>query len=163
MNVLGDMSALPSIMYDVERKQQSALAMPVKSTDNTPPTSAISFPANGSATTLVRNSLFVSGNATDFGGGQVAAVYISVDGSTWDLARGRGHWSYHVSFNTSSYLYQCRKQEQGSAAANNFTTGVTRVMAGMKASGLRIHIRSRAVDDSGWIEGSHDSIFVDIV
>lgn len=128
MNVLADMSALPSTMDDPENKRQSALVMPVASTDSTPPKSAIAFPQNGSTMSLVRNSLLVSGNATDFGGGQVAAVYVSVDGSPWDLARGRGYWSYTIAFNTSSNLHRCR-QQGSTASASNYSAAVSLVMA----------------------------------
>ncbi len=50
----------------------------------------------GPGATLPRSTLVISGTAQDAGGGQVAAVEVSLDnGVTWHPARGRGEaWNY---------------------------------------------------------------------
>ena len=93
VNVLADMGAQPQTL-------QTGLVAASKSTDTTPPTSAIASPANGSKVE-VGNSVSITGTATDATGetekgGQVAGVEVSVDnGSTWHPADGRGEWSYN--------------------------------------------------------------------
>ncbi len=93
VNVLADMGAQPQTL-------QTGLVAASKSTDTTPPTSAIASPANGSKVEA-GNSVSITGTATDATGetekgGQVAGVEVSVDnGSTWHPADGRGEWSYN--------------------------------------------------------------------
>src|SRR6185312_8229761 len=64
------------------------------STDTTPPSSNITFPANGSTLTT-GSAITVTGVANDSGGGVVAGVEFSSDGgTTWHPAVGRSNWSY---------------------------------------------------------------------
>ncbi|HEY7071829.1 MAG TPA: DUF4082 domain-containing protein [Acidimicrobiales bacterium] len=85
-NMLADMSALPTSL-------QSGLTMPTKSTDHTPPTSAITSPAAG-VTVPVGTPITITGTASDVGG-VVAAVEVSTDnGATWKRAAGTTSWSF---------------------------------------------------------------------
>lgn len=58
------------------------------------PVSAITFPTD--TTSLVSGQTYaIAGTATDFGGGSVSKVEVSVDGgSTWHLANGQANWTY---------------------------------------------------------------------
>jgi hypothetical protein len=87
VNLLADMGAQPATL-------QSGLVPATASTDTTPPTSTITSPLSGGAVNA-NSSVTISGSATDFGGGGVAAVEVSVDGGkTWHPAQGRESWSY---------------------------------------------------------------------
>jgi len=89
VNLLADMGVQPATL-------QSGLLMATASTDATPPKSTITSPALGS-TVVAGSPLVVSGLATDFGGGVVGAVEVSVDGGkSWHPAAGRENWSYTV-------------------------------------------------------------------
>jgi hypothetical protein len=86
VNVLADMGAQPS-------SPRPGLVAAAKSTDPTPPTSAITSPANGAS---VPNGalLSITGTASD-SGGQVGGVEVSVDGgTTWHPATGTTSWTY---------------------------------------------------------------------
>lgn len=86
-NLFADMGVLPTTL-------QPGLVMPTKSTDTTPPSSAITSPSN-SAVLHLGIPVTVTGTAIDTGGGVVAAVEISGDGGqTWHRATGRTSWSY---------------------------------------------------------------------
>ena len=64
------------------------------STDLAPPTSMVTFPANGQNLS-VGTALTITGTAVDSGGGVVAGVEVSVDGgATWHPATGRENWTY---------------------------------------------------------------------
>jgi hypothetical protein len=72
---------------------QAGLVQTSASTDTTPPTSTITFPAPGS-TVPAATAVSVTGTATDVGG-TVAAVEVSTDGgTTWHPANGLASWSY---------------------------------------------------------------------
>ena len=87
VNLFADMGIQPVTL-------QSGLSLATKSTDNVPPSSTITAPANG--TTVQAGSVInVTGTASDSGGGIVAAVELSVDsGATWRPANGLNSWSY---------------------------------------------------------------------
>jgi Domain of unknown function (DUF4082)/Bacterial Ig domain len=87
VNLLGDMGVQPATL-------QSGLVPATVSTDTTAPKSTITSPASGT-NVVARSPVTVSGIATDFGGGVVGAVEVSVDGGlTWHPAVGRENWSY---------------------------------------------------------------------
>jgi methionine-rich copper-binding protein CopC len=87
VNLFADMGVQPATL-------QSGLSAATASSDTTPPTSAISAPADG-ATVPVGQPLTVSGTATDTGGGKVGGVEVSTDnGTSWHPATGRASWSY---------------------------------------------------------------------
>jgi hypothetical protein len=87
VNLLADMGVQPATL-------QSNLAPASASTDTTPPSSNITFPANGSTLTT-GSAITVTGVANDSGGGVVAGVEFSSDGgTTWHPAVGRSNWSY---------------------------------------------------------------------
>jgi hypothetical protein len=87
VNLLADMGVQPATL-------QSGLVPATASTDTTPPKSTITSPASGSSV-VARSPVTISGIATDFGGGVVGAVEVSVDGGqTWHPAAGRENWSY---------------------------------------------------------------------
>ncbi len=87
LNLLADMGAQAG-------SKQSDLVAATASSDTIAPTSTITSPAAG-ATVPVGTPLTITGTAVDSGGGQVAAVEVSVDGGqTWKRATGRNTWSY---------------------------------------------------------------------
>src|SRR6185437_15528212 len=87
VNLLADMGVQPATL-------QSNLAPASASTDTTPPSSNITFPANGSTLTT-GSAITVTGVANYSGGGVVAGVEFSSDGgTTWHPAVGRSNWSY---------------------------------------------------------------------
>ena len=80
---------------------------PVKSTDNTPPASGISSPANGASFTTGQPVL-ISGFASDIGG-RVAGVEVSVDGGvTWHRASGTTSWTYTWTATAGTYTIESR-------------------------------------------------------
>ncbi|HEX5927479.1 MAG TPA: N,N-dimethylformamidase beta subunit family domain-containing protein, partial [Baekduia sp.] len=84
VNLLADMHAQPQTL-------QSGVTATTASTDTLPPHSAITSP-----TTVVPGTpVTIHGTAADDGGGQVAAVEVSLDGGlTWHPATGRENWQY---------------------------------------------------------------------
>ena len=87
VNLFADMGVQPATLM-------SGLVAATKSTDTVGPTVSISSPASG-ASRANGASLTVSGSATDTGGGQVAAVEVSMDdGDTWHPATGTTSWTY---------------------------------------------------------------------
>ena len=86
VNLFADMAIQPSTL-------QEGLKPASASTDTAPPISTVETPADGA--TLSLRPVMISGTATDAGGGQVAAVEVSVDnGVTWHPASGRETWRY---------------------------------------------------------------------
>ena len=87
MNLLADMGGQPGSI-------QPGLLPAFASTDTVPPTSTIASPVAFSNAT-VGTPLTISGTATDFGGGVIGGVEVSVDGGlTWHPAAGRESWTY---------------------------------------------------------------------
>ena len=87
LNLLADMHVQPAT-------RQPGLVAAAASGDVTPPTIAITAPANG-AVVVSGTTIAVTGTATDGGGGQVGGVEVSVDGGvTWHPAAGRAAWTY---------------------------------------------------------------------
>jgi Domain of unknown function (DUF4082)/Bacterial Ig domain/Putative Ig domain len=89
VNLLADMGVQPATL-------QAGLVPAIKSTDSTPPVSAISTisaPLNGSSYSEGQ-PVVISGVASDLGG-LVAGVEVSVDdGVTWYRASGTTNWTY---------------------------------------------------------------------
>jgi N,N-dimethylformamidase beta subunit-like protein/uncharacterized protein DUF4082/Big-like domain-containing protein/purple acid phosphatase-like protein len=88
VNLLADMHVQPATL-------QNDLAAATASSDETPPSAAISSPAPG-ATGQVGTAITISGTATDGeAGGRVAGVEVSTDGGqSWRPATGRADWTY---------------------------------------------------------------------
>ena len=87
VNLFADMGVQPA-------SRQTSLVAATKSADSTPPSSTITSPSNGT-TTQAGTTINVTGTASDFGGGLVAGVEVSVDsGTTWHPAIGTTNWSY---------------------------------------------------------------------
>ena len=87
VNLLADMGVQPATL-------QNGLVPAIASTDTTPPKSTVTAPASGSSVVAL-SPVTISGVATDFGGGVVGAVEVSVDGGRiWHPAAGRENWSY---------------------------------------------------------------------
>jgi len=100
----------------------TGLTRPTSSTDRQPPTSTVTLPLSG---TLLQAGVpvTVQGVASDVGGGRVGGVEVSIDGGlTWRPAQGLENWRY------------------------TFTPSAAALTSG------RISLRTRAVDDSGWLE-----------
>ncbi|MFC4893239.1 DUF4082 domain-containing protein [Streptosporangium amethystogenes subsp. fukuiense] len=88
VNLLADMKTQPASI-------QPGLVPAVASTDTTPPTSAITYPASG-GTVPAGTVIPVQGTAADTGGGVVGGVEVSFDGGTrWFQATGRTSWRYN--------------------------------------------------------------------
>jgi hypothetical protein len=96
-NLFADMGVEPATL-------QPGLILPTKSTDTTPPVSAITSPSSG--TTLPFGvPVVVTGTAVDVGGGVVGGVEVSTDGGQiWHPASGRESWSYSWTPLTSGSL-----------------------------------------------------------
>ncbi|MCW2876614.1 MAG: hypothetical protein JWQ95_714 [Sphaerisporangium sp.] len=86
VNLLADMRSQPSSL-------QSGLVPATASTDTAPPTSAITSPLNASSVTNM-SVVTVQGTAADTGGGVVAGIEISFDGTRWYQATGTTNWTY---------------------------------------------------------------------
>lgn len=102
VNLIADMGVQPATL-------QSGLLLATASTDTTPPRSIITSPAPGS-TVVASSPSTVSGTATDFGGGVVGGVEVSLDGGrSWHPAAGRESWSYtFVPVNSGTLNIQSR-------------------------------------------------------
>ena len=88
VNLLADMGAQPATL-------RSGLVGAAASTDALAPTSTITSPANGTATSA-GTPVTISGTAIEAGGGIVAGVEISTDGgSTWRPASGTTSWTFN--------------------------------------------------------------------
>jgi hypothetical protein len=87
VNLFADMGVQPQTL-------QANLVGATKSTDTTPPTSAMTSPTAGS--TVSRGStVTIHGTASDPGTGVVAGVEVSTDGgTTWHPAQGTTSWTY---------------------------------------------------------------------
>jgi hypothetical protein len=87
VNLFADMGVQPATLM-------SGLSTAAKSTDTVGPTVSVTAPAAGT-NRANGASLTVTGTATDVGGGQVAAVEVSMDdGDSWHPATGTTSWSY---------------------------------------------------------------------
>ena len=87
VNLFADMGAQPLSL-------QAGLVSATQSTDTTPPTSTVVFPAAGGQL-QTGNQIVITGTAADLGGGQVWGVEVSTDGGTsWLPAVGRTSWSF---------------------------------------------------------------------
>ncbi|MEX1254773.1 MAG: DUF4082 domain-containing protein [Dehalococcoidia bacterium] len=87
VNLFADMGVQPGSL-------QGGLVAASASTDVSPPTAAITWPANG-AVIESAGPVTITGTAADAGGGIVAGVEVSLDGgNTWHPAEGREGWSY---------------------------------------------------------------------
>ena len=123
--------------------------------------------------------LSVSGTATDIGGGQVAAVEISLDGGyTWFMATGRSHWRFVYKLekmgggrHRNTTRMQSRKRRNNidikDDAENLLRNAIfkkktiyqpqqsehsVKGLPGLIGNSRTVLILTRAVDDSGWIE-----------
>lgn len=86
VNLFADMGVQPATL-------QTGLVRASASTDNVPPTSAITSPAQG-ATLQPFSVVTIQGTASDVAG-VVAGVEVSTDGgATWHRATGRSSWTY---------------------------------------------------------------------
>jgi hypothetical protein len=86
INLLADMGVLAN-------NSITGLIIAALNTDVDAPTVSITSPAEN-ATFTNGAAVTVSGTATDAGGGTVASVEVSTDGSTWHQATGTSSWSY---------------------------------------------------------------------
>jgi hypothetical protein len=99
LNLFADMGVLPWTFVAFTSSSAKVLVFPSESRDVTPPSSAI-LRVEHSAN---KHALLVWGKAEDSGGGQVAAVEVSVDGGrSWELATGRHHWQFVHYFGSGS-------------------------------------------------------------
>lgn len=126
VNVFADMDVQPGSL-------QSDLIAALASTDNTAPTSAITFPSNG-ASFPARSTVTITGTATD--GAVVAGLEVSIDGgTTWDVATTVSDLD-----GTVTWTYVWKPEVQGN-----------------------INIKTRGFDDSGNIETAGSGVTVTIL
>jgi hypothetical protein len=182
LNLFADMGVFPSSLQPTSAKTpcDAPLVYPQKSTDFTPPTSAIlnveirelrgavghnrtsrhrSGPAGvpqDSAPAKDVKVLRIRGTAEDHGGGQVAAVEVSIDGGeSWQMAAGRRDW-YHVyhidASDTARYTRPDDNTVVEDARLGLYRTGKL-YRSGPAFANTTMLVLSRAVDDSGWMEG----------
>jgi hypothetical protein len=83
LNLFADMGVQPATL-------QPGLVAAFKSTDALPPTASVTA---APTSVVVGSPIVVSGTANDFGG-QVGAVELSADGSSWIAATGRAAWTW---------------------------------------------------------------------
>jgi VCBS repeat-containing protein len=96
LNLFADMDVNPASLQ-VGADPAHPLALGVKSTDTTGPTSAITSPLGGAAV-RAGDRVVITGIAVDQGLGTVAAVEVSVDGGgTWKPADGTSSWAFNWS------------------------------------------------------------------
>lgn len=193
MNLFADMGVLPhktlqnargviplwNDSFDRSVSPKDHLVFPAGSTDKTPPISHIlharpsllksSDKRRKGANSPSKQVLSIHGTARDFGGGQVAAVEVSVDaGKTWHLALGGARWRYYHHFEEDDAVVASKKEgfydwgKYGNGLLVNSTENVLReyffsegklYSERLKArEGKVIIIMSRAVDDSGNLE-----------
>jgi len=118
VNLFADMGIQPATL-------QAGLVTASASTDNAAPSSTIVTPA-ANATLTYGTQVTVSGTATDFGGGIVAGVEVSVDGgSTWHAATGTTSWSYAFTVLSSGSLTIRSRAVDDSANLEIPSPGVT--------------------------------------
>ncbi len=87
VNLFADMGIQPLSLT-------AGLTPATASSDTLAPSSTITFPAPDSHA-QPNTDVTISGLATDLGGGQVAAVEVSLDGgTTWQRATGQANWSF---------------------------------------------------------------------
>jgi hypothetical protein len=126
INLLADMTAQPATL-------QAGLVPATQSTDTTPPTSAITSPANGAS--VVKGTVAtITGTATDAGGGKVGGVEVSTDGGvTWHPATGRATWTY--SWSVSSTLGSVTLMSRATDDSANTQSAPTSITVSIVASG----------------------------
>ncbi|MFG3442169.1 N,N-dimethylformamidase beta subunit family domain-containing protein [Nonomuraea sp. NPDC047897] len=86
VNLFADMGLQPASL-------QPGLVPATPSTDTTPPTTTISTPTAG-ATVPSGTTITLRGTAADSGGGHVAGVEVSMDGTRWFQAKGLTDWQF---------------------------------------------------------------------
>jgi hypothetical protein len=179
INLLGDMGVFPSKLQRSSGRNTCALPLmeAAPSPDKRPPTSrimsvelrsqrmrpgvaALNSNANSSdASASPAQVLSIRGEASDVGGGQVAAVEVSVDaGATWHMASGRRRWSFTHHFTPRP---AARRTPQPESVGDTTTLRKHRetlfqegfmYFSGAAQTNITVLVLSRAVDDSGWIE-----------
>ena len=172
LNVFADMGVFPATLHSTGASDDPCvpqLVMPSSSTDLEAPTSKITsvdvrnVSAFAAAHWLREGLAFVQalrvrGTAEDRGGGQVAAVEVSVDGGrTWAMAMGRRTWHYSHYFVNSSHSASSNARPtdtaEGSLAESLHIEGILYGGNGQEVSrAASVLVLSRAVDDSGWLE-----------
>jgi hypothetical protein len=183
LNLFADMGVFPSSLRPTSTRTpcDSPLVYPQKSSDFTPPTSTIlsveirelrtaaghghnrtSHHRDGFGDALHNTVpakdmkvLRIRGTAEDHGGGQVAAVEVSVDGGeSWQMASGRREW-YHVYYINASDTTKYTREDANTvveAARQTLYRNEKLYRSGPVAANTTMLILSRAVDDSGWME-----------
>ncbi|WP_210420322.1 Ig-like domain repeat protein [Aquisphaera giovannonii] len=118
VNLLADMGVQPATL-------QSGLVAASMSTDTSAPVSTITSPTPGA---IFQNGtpVTITGTATDYGGGVVAAVEVSVDGgATWHRAAGLSNWSYTWSPNQNASVTIKTRAVDDSGNLETPSAGVT--------------------------------------
>ena len=94
------------------------------STDVSEPSSVITFPVEGDQLTFDQ-SYVISGTATDFGGGVVGGVEVSVDGGfTWHPTEGRENWTYFWTADATGSTTILTRAVDDSGNIQSVSTGV---------------------------------------
>lgn len=182
INLFADMGVFPSSLQRSSASSDPCTAPLVRaaaSTDTVPPESTITHVElrthrvrlGPRANPLLNATLLplqpvqvlrVRGEARDLGGGQVAAVEVSVDGGmTWQLAMGRTAWVHMHHFPPGHRVPPRWTSRLGQVGDNKSRLHVLReamaregvlYSSGPLKANLSLVVLARAVDDSGWME-----------
>ncbi|NWF61074.1 MAG: DUF4082 domain-containing protein [Fischerella sp.] len=118
VNLFADMGVQPATL-------QSGLVQALASGDVQAPTSTITSPT-ANANVQTGTPITITGTASDFGGGVVGGVEVSVDGgTTWHPANGRANWSYTWTPSTAGTVTIKSRAADDSANLETPGAGVT--------------------------------------
>ncbi len=143
VNLLADMGAQPASL-------QSDLVPATASTDSTGPSVTITSPTSATAVTN-GDKVTLTGTATDAatGGGVVAGVEVSTDGSTWHPATGTSSWTYsYVQHDTGTSTVRVRGIDD-SANTGTPSTVALRVSCPCSVFGSAVPDQPSVSDTSG--------------
>jgi hypothetical protein len=169
LNLFADMDVFPTTLRKTVAGSSHPLVYPSVNKDKLPPASTITdvrIKAVGGA-----YEIFVAGTALDAGGGNVAAVEVSVDGGqSWRMAEGRAKWTFvhRIVSRPAPAPFEMQKRVSPEDVVrsrlfqqNVLFDGHCRNSTGAgdgsaaRESGhasARVLVLARAVDDSAWME-----------
>jgi hypothetical protein len=193
LNILADMSAFPNsfcpfsndgkAVSDVKVSAAPSLVFPAISSDIEPPHSTITLAvfinccssnhttciAMRKCATCCTTVFHIEGTARDSGGGNVAAVEVSVDGGlTWQLASGRNMWVYQqqrLKYKTQNCPGKCIETSTSKIRVQNTSDHILTHRQKQKSSVAARRLRGRtskskgfAASAEGITAGNHDYV-----
>jgi YD repeat-containing protein len=141
----GKSTVLRIVSFDPDTPTLDVPLSGVGVSDNTPPTSGITSPKNG--TSIFANTYIIRGTANDGTGSGVQKVEVSTDGgSTWNIATGTTSWNYVW---TIPGVGQRNIKSRATDNANNLETpgpGITVTVVNRQPSAVTINGRKLTVN-----------------